>query len=166
VNTCNNCTFVPLNNYSPFFISYMRLFIFCFFVINSITAQINYKSVIAPSALSFLSGASWGLHETTAHHWDKFQTRFPNANPKFWNPAISWQNKYVDGNPELGRNNKLIWTSDAKHILASTNQVLIFGAGCTIFIGRKVSWKEYALRVAGSAVGYTIGNSLTYNWIY
>ena len=144
----------------------MRLFIFCFFVINSITAQINYKSVIAPSALSFLSGASWGLHETTAHHWDKFQTRFPNANPKFWNPAISWQNKYVDGNPELGRNNKLIWTSDAKHILASTNQVLIFGAGCTIFIGRKVSWKEYALRVAGSAVGYTIGNSLTYNWIY
>ena len=145
----------------------MRLFIFCFFfVINSITAQINYKSVIAPSALSFLSGASWGLHETTAHHWDKFQTRFPNANPQFWNPAISWQNKYVDGNPELGRNDKLIWTSDAKHILASTNQVLIFGAGCTIFIGRKVSWKEYALRVAGSAVGYTIGNSLTYNWIY
>jgi hypothetical protein len=144
----------------------MRLLIFCFFLVNSINAQINYKSIIAPASLSFVSGAAWGLHETTTHHWDKFQTRFPNANPQFWNPAVSWRNKYNGGNPELGRNGKLIWTSDAKHILASTNQVFIFGAGCTIFIGRKVSWKEYALRVAGSAVGYTIGNSLTYNWLY
>lgn len=144
----------------------MRLFIFCFFLINSVTAQINYKSIIAPTALSFVSGAAWGLHETTTHHWSKFQTRFPNASQKFWNPAISWRNKYNGGNPELGRNGKLIWTSDAKHLLASTNQVFIFGAGCTIFIGRKVSWKEYALRVAGSAVGCTLGSNLTYNWIY
>lgn len=130
------------------------------------THKISYKTAIAPTTLSFLSGAAWGLHEKTAHHWSDFAKRFPNANPQFWNPELSWRNKYIGGNPELGRNNKLIWTSDAKHILASSNQILAFGAGCTIFIGRKVSWKEYALRIAGSAVGYTVGNYVTFDLLY
>ena len=137
-------------------------------VFGNIQAQskINFKALILPSALSFCSGATWGLHEKTMHHWGEFSARFPNANPQFWNPALSWRNKYVDGNPELGRNGKFIYTSDAKHLLASSNQVLAFGAGCTIFIGRKVSWKEYALRFVASGIGYTAGNYVTFNLIY
>lgn len=127
---------------------------------------INFKTLILPSALSFCSGATWGLHEKTMHHWGEFHARFPNANPQFWNPEISWRNKYVDGNPELGRNRKFIYTSDAKHLLASSNQVLAFGAGCTIFIGRKVSWKEYAFRFLASGIGYTAGNYVTFNALY
>ena len=137
-------------------------------VFGNIQAQskINFKALILPSALSFCSGATWGLHEKTMHHWGEFHARFPNANPQFWNPEISWRNKYVDGNPELGRNGKFIYTSDAKHLLASSNQVLAFGAGCTIFIGRKVSWKEYALRFVASGIGYTAGNYVTFNLLY
>lgn len=146
------------------------LFVFCALNLQAqyhpTQVKINYKSVILPTTLSFLSGASWGLHEKTMHQWGDFSKRFPNANPSFWNPQVSWRNKYRDGNPELGRNGKLVWTSDAKHILASSNQVLAFGAGCTIFIGRKVKWQEYALRIAGSAVGYTVGNIVTYDLLY
>lgn len=128
--------------------------------------KINWKSMIAPTAFSFVGGASWGLHEKTMHHWPQFSQRFPNANPQYWNPAESWKNKYWSRNPELGRNNTPIWFTDSKHLLASTNQVSLFGAGCTIFIGRKVSWKEYALRLGSSAIGYAAGNYLTFNLLY
>lgn len=145
------------------------LFIFCALNLQAQyqpTKKINFKSAIAPSVLSFVSGACWGLHEKTMHDWTGFSDRFPNANPGFWNPQVSWRNKWKDGNPELGRNGKLVWTSDAKHILASSNQILAFGAGCTIVIGRKVKWQEYALRIVGSAVGYTVGNYITYDLLY
>jgi len=33
---------------------------------------------------------------------------FSKLNPKFWNPEISWKNKYVDSNVTKGRK-KLLW---------------------------------------------------------
>lgn len=138
----------------------------CLFVNVQAQSKINFKTLILPSALSFASGATWGLHEKTTHHWDKFHARFPNANPQFWNPAISWTNKYIDGKPELGRTNVPVQFTDAKHLLATSNQILAFGAGCTVFIGRKVSWKEYALRIVASGIGYTAGNYVTFNLLY
>lgn len=93
-------------------------------------------------SVSFVSGAAWVLHEATAHHYNDFQKRFPNANPKYWNPAISWQNKYVDGLVDNGRTkigpfNKPVVLTDAKHLLASINQVTMLGAGAIITFGEK-----------------------------
>lgn len=129
------------------------------------------KSLIAPTSLSFISGASWGIHEKTMHQWGIFQAKFPNANPQFWNPSESWRNKYVGGNPDLGRKkiaglNVPVQFTDAKHLLASTNQIFGFAAGCTIFIGERKPWWHYAVKVGASFVGYSIGNAITYDWIY
>lgn len=33
--------------------------------------------------------------------WKKFRWR-GKVDPRFWNPAISWENKYIDGDPEKG----------------------------------------------------------------
>jgi hypothetical protein len=127
---------------------------------------INYKTVILPTGLAFVSGACWGLHEKTMHHWGAFYARFPGANPQYWNPALSWTNKYKNHDPDQGRTGVPVFFTDAKHMLASSSQVFGFAAGCTVFIGRKVSWKEYALRFIGSAVGYTVGNAVTFNLLY
>lgn len=38
--------------------------------------------------------------DTSDHH---FHTSiFKNKNPMWWNAEVSWKNKYVDGNPQLG----------------------------------------------------------------
>ena len=117
-------------------------------------------ATIISATLAFLSGAAWGLHEATAHHWGKFKERFPRASPQWWNPQISWRNKYVWGNPDQKRNNIPIWLTDAAHMLASTNQILIFSAG--IFLAR--SSPMIGLPICMAA--YTIGNYLTFNWVY
>lgn len=145
--------------------------IFVLFPTFLLGQKINYNALILPATLSFCSGATWGLHEKTSHHWGEFSVRFPKANPQFWNPEVSWRNKYVGGNPDLGRKKILgvnvpVHFSDAKHLLASSTQVFGFSAGCSITLGKKVSWKEYALRVGASFVGYSLGNYVTFNLLY
>ena len=126
----------------------------------------GYKVKIYPLTLSFISGASWGLHESTAHHWDKFHNRFPNAKPKFWNPEISWKNKYIDWPENQRRSLVPIFFTDAKHMLASTTQVSLFCAGITVTIGKKRPWQHYAFDSILSFASYSIGNYITYDLIY
>lgn len=128
--------------------------------------SINVKKSAAVFGLSFLSGAAWGAHEKTAHHWPEFKRRFPRANPGFWNPQLSWKNKYIGGDPANGRSRQPVFFTDAKHLLASTNQVTIFAAGCTVFIGRKQKPWQYAAQIGLSFAGYYLGNRLTFDWIY
>ena len=115
----------------------------------------NWKRAIAPASLCFVSGATWGLHEATAHHWGSFHARFPNANPKFWNPAISWETKEYLG-----------YKFDAKHLLTSTTQITGFGAGIFIGIGERRPFWHYALDVGISFGAYTLGNAITYDLLY
>ena len=118
----------------------------------------DWKHAIAPAALSFSAGAAWGTHETLMHHYPKFQRAFPNADPQWWNPAISWENKHKSDVP--------VWFSDAKHTLASTSQVCLFGAGLTITLGERRPILHHLLDIGISAGAYTLGNMTTYNWIF
>jgi len=128
----------------------------------------NWKRAIAPASLSFVSGASWGLHEVTAHHWSSVQAKHPGLNARFWNPAESWKNKYIGGNPELGRTRFAgvvipAHITDAKHITASIAQGGLFIAGGTITIGKHRPWWHYALDVGISFAAYSAGNAIMYN---
>ena len=51
-------------------------------------------------SLVFTAGASKGFNETLMHHWKGFHHMFPNANEQWFNPEISWRNKYKDGDPD------------------------------------------------------------------
>lgn len=137
----------------------MRAFIFTIsmLLLCSLSAQekYNWRRAIAPASLSLVSGAAWGLHEATQHHWPQFKSTFPNANPQFWNPDESWQRPIYMG-----------YKFDAKHMLASSNQGLMLGAGITIAIGKKRPWWHYAADVGISFAAYSIGNEFTYNWLY
>lgn len=141
----------------------MKTLLFILLFATNATAQItelakqkyDWKRAIAPASLCFVSGAAWGLHESTAHHWPKFQARFPNANPGFWNPAVSHEMKAAIG-----------YKFDAKHLLASTTQVTGFAAGFTIAIGQKRPWWHYALDAGIGFGAYTLGNAITWDLIY
>jgi hypothetical protein len=51
-------------------------------------------------SLVFTAGAARGFNETLVHHWKGFHHIFPDANAQWFNPEISWRNKYEDGNPD------------------------------------------------------------------
>ncbi len=53
---------------------------------------------ILTGGLIFVAGASKGFNETLQFHWSYFRKKFPNANPLWFNPAVSWKNKYKNNN--------------------------------------------------------------------
>jgi hypothetical protein len=78
-----------------------------------------YKNV-APLSFAFLSGAADGFGDVLQFHYRDFKQVFPNANDQFWNPELSWQNKYLNGVPAQGpkfwgSTNVFVGTTDAWH---------------------------------------------------
>jgi hypothetical protein len=61
-----------------------------------------------------LSGIFNAVMDTLSHHYSK--SIFVKYNPQFWNPQISWRNKYIDGDYTKGRNRKIIIFTDAWHL--------------------------------------------------
>ena len=101
--------------------------------------------------LGALSGAAWGTHETISHHWAAFQALHPNANPNFWNPAVSWETtKTVLG-----------YKFDAKHLLASLAQVACIGGGAMVGYGVE-SWRGRGLLFGCFALGYIVSNLIAF----
>lgn len=118
-----------------------------------------------------ISGASWGMHEATMHKWPEVQKKHPGLNAQYWNPAESWRNKYIGGNPENGRRRIAgvvipVHFTDAKHALASTAFVSGFAAGGFTLSKARMQPVWHTLADIGLCfVAYTAGNFLTYNVI-
>lgn len=122
------------------------------------------KSTIISSSLALVSGASFGLHEKISHHpW-----QIPASwNKEFWDPRISWRNKYAAGDPNMGpkfpgSTTYLAWSTDAKHLLGMVHRTSLFAAGVTIGIGQKRPVWQYLADAGISFVAFTIGFHAVY----
>jgi hypothetical protein len=87
------------------------------------------KKYIIPCTSLFISGCLDGVSETIDNHYSKFQLVFPKANPQFWNPAISWTNKYKNNNPADGRKfpgseGTLVFLTDGHHAIRTAKNVI------------------------------------------
>src|SRR5687768_11332737 len=60
------------------------------------------KNKLFTGSLAFLSGSAKGFNETLLHHYSYFRKKFPGANEQWFNPKISWRNKYKDGTSQSG----------------------------------------------------------------
>lgn len=68
--------------------------------------------------LILISAWAKAVKDTIDHHY--YTSVFSRLNPKFWNPIISWQNKYKDLETKkpkhFGSTTFLVWTTDAWHL--------------------------------------------------
>jgi hypothetical protein len=80
------------------------------------------KLIIISAVLLFIAGLSNGIMDTLQFHYS--QSIFP-ADSEFWNPALSWRNKWAQVDGELispltpryfGSSTFLVWTTDAWHL--------------------------------------------------
>ena len=87
--------------------TFLLIIMLIFFEIGNIHAQKDppmYGYKIQPSTivLLYFSGFFNGYRDVLNYHYYVFKDHHPNANDQFWNPAISWKNKYKNNDPSQG----------------------------------------------------------------
>ena len=139
--------------------------------------RFNTTNAVYRGILLYASGASHGLAETLTWRYNRFQRVHPKALEGYWNPRVSWVNKYKTdrhGNiipprrpAYFGSTTFLVWTTDGYHA-ASTGARVFGAAGLTIPVwqGSRKKLKHYALELAGSCLVWTAGFHTTYTLIY
>jgi hypothetical protein len=72
------------------------------------------KNKIITGSLVFVGGAAKGFNETLQFNYKIFEKTFPDANKQWFDPKVSWRNKYEGGDPDNG----------AKYFLSTTAFVM------------------------------------------
>ncbi len=118
-------------------------------------------------ALVFTAGASKGFNETLLFHWKAFRHAFPRANPKWYNPDISWRNKYKNDDPNAGAKfplstTVLVMFTDQYHLNSFINRAS-WTAALVIKIGEgKKPFKHYVYDFLYYTACNQAGFALTY----
>lgn len=128
------------------------------------------KRDLAASATMFAAGSMEGTAETLKWHYDQFESVFRDANSEYWNPKVSWRNKYKNQDPTqgpayFGSTTFLAWTTDAYHLMR-TGRNLMFATTLFIMPKCEFDWRRMLLRVAVYTLSYQAGFHLTYTVIF
>ena len=132
------------------------------YLIFSVLLQLQASWIAA-----FAGGVFDGTAESLKWHYSSFQTRFPKANPNYWNPEISWTNKYKNGNPAdgvkyFGSTTFLTFTTDGYHLMR-TGRNAAFMTSLVLYRREKKKWYKYVLDAAAHLFAYQVGFHLTYS---
>lgn len=144
------------------------------FVKNDSLKHIRNKNIALKTirySSAYVSGFAEGMQDAISFHYNDFKGVHPSVNDQFWNPEISWKNKWKNGDKSqgekfFGSSSFLVWTADAWHGLKAINRVGTIGASIIIPIGTKKKWTYYAKELA---IGYLINRAgfyTSYNLIY
>lgn len=122
------------------------------------------------TGLVFLSGICDGISQTLYAHYPVFQETFPNARAQYWDPSISWKNKYQNGDPLQGErfpgsSSVFVFSTDAYHLFRTLQKAQLIAIGGLEFSDKK-SWEMYLLDVAIYSLVYSAGFHLTYSIIF
>ena len=150
----------------------MRLRLLAILLMLSLAASGQWvdRNTAIRCGLMFVSGMADGTAETLRVNYSDFKAVFPKANDSYWNPSISWHNKWKNGDIRQGEkfplsSTALVFTTDGYHqIRMIRNSTMI--AAITIPIGKKKNWKGYVAEAGLSYISYTLGFTLTWDLIF
>ena len=138
----------------------MKALLFLILIPASIFGQVSFKSEWKSASAIFLAGTFDGSAELVKWHYQDFQSMFPEADPQFFDPHISWSNKYKNGDPMqgpkfIGSTTAFVGATDWYHMARTfRNSFMIV----SITLAEKHStWQQWLLRIAIHAVAYHAG---------
>ncbi len=160
-------------------ITFILSVIFCFSAHHGF-AQGKFKKYLFLGSTSLCSGMLDGTIESINYHYcNGFKPRFQKANDQFWNPALSWTNKYKDGNCNLGpkflgSEDIFVCTTDAYHMLRTTKRGIdafsiayYLNQAHNEKISNRKKWenvvKDFLFVTAVRCVGFSLTYSLIFN---
>lgn len=148
----------------------------------SATSQ-DWQRIAIRSGMVFAGGFMDGTAESLRVHYSEFKAVHPGAKDQFWNPSISWTNKYADGlQPYDPRwyhfgvapiykerfpysTTMLAWSTDGYHLLRTGRNITLVVA-IAIPLRHKKSLRNYVIEAASYMVAYGLGFTLAYDIIY
>jgi hypothetical protein len=125
------------------------------------------KNKIITGSLVLVAGASKGFNETLQFNYKIFEKTFPGANKQWFDPKVSWRNKYEGGNPDNGpksflSTSVLVMFTDQYH-LNNFIQKSALTAALVIKIGEgKKPFKHYVFDLLWYTACYQSGFAATY----
>lgn len=146
------------------------LLVFLLININCYSQAINFKKEWPTLTTAFLSGAADGTAETLRDHYHEFKITFPNANDQFWNPSISWKNKYRNGDYTQGpkfplSTTALVWVTDGFHLMRFSKNTLMVTTIALNVRGKK-KFKHHLLNVAIHTASYHAGFNVFHRFVF
>ncbi len=139
--------------------------------------KINIKQYILPGSALFVSGFLDGTIEAMKFHYSNgFKPRFKNIDDQFWDPDLSWRNKYKNGNPEegpkfKGSTNSLVCVTDGYHGLRTAKNLvntftLVFYINRTRKDLKKIKLKKIVLDALILTTIRNIGFTASYSVLF
>jgi len=128
-------------------------------------SDMSWKKEVLPVASMFLAGAFNGVNQDLLFHYHEFQNTFPNADPQFWDPEVSWRNKYENGDPAqgeafLGSNTVFAAFTDGYHATVAARNIMITTSIC--LSPKTKGWKPFVKRTLLYSLSYGLGFELVY----
>lgn len=122
------------------------------------------------TSLIYIAGFADGHAELLMHHYYQFENTFPNANHKFWNPKLSWTNKYKNNDPNqgpkfFGSTNVFVPVTDGYHACKFVQKSAIVAA-LVIKLGERKKFKFYLVDTVVYLFTYTLGFYTSYSLMY
>lgn len=133
--------------------------------------MLGYKVQPSTLILVYFSGFFKGYNDVLDHHYVEFKRIHPNANDQWWNPKLSWTNKYKNHTSSQGAafwksTTLLVPVTDADHAASSLSKYCMIAA-ISIKIGEKGRPVKYYLCDALLyTICYNLGFWTTYEFIY
>jgi hypothetical protein len=131
--------------------------------------KFNLKQDLPVLASLFAGGMADGLNQAIEFRYSDFKHVFPNANDQFWNPQISWTNKYKNHNPAdgpafIGSTGPFVALTDGYHLTRFLNNNFVIGAIVyKIGTGKKEKWYYTLIRSFEYSLVNRLGFILVYN---
>lgn len=125
------------------------------------------KNMLITGGLVFAGGAARGFNETLQFNYKIFEKTFPGLNRQWFDPRVSWRNKYEGGNPDNGprfflSTTVLVMFTDQYHLNNFIQRAAIVSA-LIIKIGEgKKPFKHYLFDMAFYSACYSAGFAATY----
>ena len=128
--------------------------------------KIQWRKEIAPITAMFLAGALNGVNHDLLFHYNEFESTFPNADPQYWNPDLSWRNKYLNGDPAQGEkfpgsSTIFVGLTDGYHSTILARNLFITTSICLSPQTR--GWKPFLTKTLIYSLSYGLGFELVYS---
>jgi hypothetical protein len=125
------------------------------------------KNKILTGSLVFVGGSAKGFNETLQFNYRIFEKTFPGANKQWFDPKVSWRNKYEGGNPDNGPDfflstSVLVMFTDQYHLNNFINKAALMSALVVKLGDGKKPFKHYVLDFLYYSACYSAGFATMY----
>ena len=127
----------------------------------------HYVKQNAPSLLCSFGAGLWsGQMDALQFHYECVKKEFPGIPDQWWNPGVSWTNKYKDNDCSKGQayflsTSALCWTTDQWHF-AQMQRDLLFSCAIAFRLGEKQKWYFYLVDIVVYSAAYLVGKNISY----